>query len=200
MADVPGAPWSVRAQAVVWGCRGDRSIGAALAPPVRGSFSGRGLTAGLVRYTDTPVGPYDEVFAAVGALGRPVRATIPFIAVDSEPSVAGGRTNWALPKVAASFEGGPLESSWSVTGEDWKVTIRPRAYGPRVPIVGNSVVVQPWPDGRARAAPGSSRGRGRLALITVEVEAGPDISALIRPGRHAGMVIDDLSFTLGVPT
>ena len=61
--------------------------------------------AGFVEYLDTPVGPYHEVLA--GNLlwtGRLSVSQVPFIAVDSLASVAGGRANWALPKTMADFE------------------------------------------------------------------------------------------------
>ena len=60
----------------------------------------------FVHYLDTPVGPYAEVLASPAVLlrgGLLAAAHIPFIAVDSEASVRGGRENWALPKTLARF-------------------------------------------------------------------------------------------------
>lgn len=196
---VPGAPWTCRCQAVVWAGRGGQAAREALPAALHGAFTGLGTAGGLVRYRDTPVGPYDEVFAAVAGLGRPARATVPFMAVDSERSLVGGRANWSLPKTLATFDGGPPSPSWSATGSGWTVTVRAKPFGPTVPLRGSSVVVQAWPDGNVRQARGRSHGKGRAALITVEVAADRVLTNLMRPGRHLGMVVDDLTFTLAAP-
>src|SRR5688572_26216439 len=94
------APWATVLDAVVWFHRA--------APGAAGRLPGRlqarkalPVTVGaLVRYRETPVGPYHEVLAAPALLlgRRGPEAAVPFIAVDSLPSVHGGRENWALPK------------------------------------------------------------------------------------------------------
>ena len=124
-ADGPPGPWDCRVNLVIWLQRARiRQHGLAvnwLRPltPLAG--------AGFIEYLDSPVGPYHEVFA--GALLRQgVRPMlqVPFIAVDSLPSVRGGRVNWALPKTMASFEGWTAAARLRATGDGWSVTIRPR--------------------------------------------------------------------------
>ncbi|MHB8242684.1 MAG: acetoacetate decarboxylase family protein [Solirubrobacteraceae bacterium] len=60
----------------------------------------------FLRYKEGPVGAYDELLAMPNVLLRDRRLSlhVPFIAVDSEASIAGGRGNWALPKTLAEFE------------------------------------------------------------------------------------------------
>jgi hypothetical protein len=62
--------------------------------------------AAFLRYKEGPVGAYDELLAMPNVLLRRRRLSlhVPFIAVDSEASIAGGRGNWALPKTLAEFE------------------------------------------------------------------------------------------------
>ena len=56
--------------------------------------------------TGRALGPYAEVIAAPVLVRRPLpQANVAFIAVDSQASVVGGRSNWALPKVLARFDG-----------------------------------------------------------------------------------------------
>lgn len=60
----------------------------------------------LVRYYDTSVGPYSELIFSSGLykLGRHIGFHISQIYVDSEVSLEGGRTNWAVPKKLAKFD------------------------------------------------------------------------------------------------
>ena len=62
--------------------------------------------AALVAYHRGPVGPYAELLASPVVLADGA-GHVPFIAVDSPASVAGGRANWALPKDLAGFDGAP---------------------------------------------------------------------------------------------
>ena len=66
----------------------------------------------LVRYSASPVGPYDELMwveapVATPAAGRP---SIRRIVVSTAASVTWGRHNWAIPKAQATFD-------WSVPGQ-----------------------------------------------------------------------------------
>ena len=151
----------------------------------------------MVSYADTPVGPYREVFGAVGLrAGRAVRGTVPFMAVDSPDSLVGGRTNWSLPKSLAEFEGEPGDPEMTATGDGWSVRVRTRPYGPtfRIPMSGR--IVQAWPDGTLREAAVDGSGRGRSAIVTVEVESTGDLPSWLRPGRHLGTVVAQASFTM----
>jgi hypothetical protein len=190
---VAPAPWTCRCQAIVWF---GRAPGRAAANALPGPLAGRralGVVGGIVRYLDTPVGPYDEVFAAIGVRhGRGVAGHIPFMAVDSEDSVAGGRGNWALPKTLASFDGdlGAIE----VHADGWRVDVRTRAVGPALPTHSTGINLQVWPDGALRASKLRLRGRMRPALVTV----GSD-HPLVTSGRHPGAVLAEATFVLGVP-
>ena len=64
--DAP-APWTVRSRAVIWYARGGAAATAALPPSLRSGHRGLAVVGGVVRYSETPVGPYDEVFGLVGA-------------------------------------------------------------------------------------------------------------------------------------
>ena len=162
--EVPGAPWTCRCEAVVW-------------------FQAPAILGGLVRYLDTPVGPYNEVFAARAV--APLRGTVPFMAVDSETSMAGGRGNWNLPKELAGFRRG------AVSGDGWEVAVRARlARLPALPIAAASWLVQPdLPPAKL-----SARGRGRPAWVTVESQGTPLLS-----GRYPGLRVDEATFVLGAP-
>src|SRR5215218_6815909 len=112
--DVPPPPWTSEIDAVVWWHQ-------AVAPPpddVRDRALLPLTLGGFVAYHQGPVGPYDEVFAAPYVL-RDGASHIPFMAVDSERSIAGGRGNWALPKEPATFtaRGGRLTAE----GDGWRV-------------------------------------------------------------------------------
>ena len=136
----------------------------------------------MVRYLDTPVGPYNEVFAALPV--GPLAGTVPFMAVDSERSMAGGRGNWSLPKEMAVFERGHAR------GAGWDVAVRARiARLPAFPVGGAAFLKQ-----NGRTARLDSRGRGRAALVTVETQGTP-----LRAGTFPAVVLGDATFTLGKP-
>src|SRR5690242_18340125 len=58
------APWTVNCSAVLWTGRPTAEARAALAPQLRSSRAVV-VVGGMVRYLETPVGPYDEVFGIV---------------------------------------------------------------------------------------------------------------------------------------
>src|SRR4051794_12775194 len=89
----PGAPWRVQMSALLWRHRARPEAAGALPPML--TAKPKGLTnVGFVRYVETPVGAYSEVMAAPASLrgGLLPRVHVPFIAVDSLPSVHAGRT------------------------------------------------------------------------------------------------------------
>jgi hypothetical protein len=173
-------PWSCAVRAVVWLQRS-----AAPVPP--GSpFQDRalGLTMGaFVDYLDSPVGSYREVFAGpfVKQAGRPL-VHIPFIAVDSLPSVHGGRAHWGLPKTVASFTGDVATGRARAEGDGWAVEVDARAGGLPVPLVGTFANAQ-----AGGSATVTLRGRGRLARVRVTA-SGPTLSGWLGAGAHAGVV------------
>lgn len=198
------APWDCRFEGVVWFTRGGRAATAQLPPALVGS-RGLGVLGGFLRYTDTPVGAYDEVLGVVAsASGITPWGHVGFMAVDSELSLVGGRSNWAMPKTLATFTG-DIGSGEEILafGDDalrWSVTAQPRAFGPALPLRGPAGSArQQFPDGSARASAMSFQGRVRPALVTVDVESEGPLASWLLPGRHLGAVIHGGGFTLGTP-
>jgi hypothetical protein len=149
-------PWTVPLEGLVWVHRA--SLGA------------------FVRYHDSPVGPYSEVFAAQGM-------HVPFMAVDSEASMAAGRANWALPKEMAAFSG------WSAEGDGWSVAARVVSHGVRVPLAGAGELRQ------AVRTLAWAYGVGRLVRVDVAARGVPWIA----PGRHLGVRVERATLRVGVP-
>jgi hypothetical protein len=160
------------------------------------------LTIGaLIRYRETPVGPYHEVLASPTLLAgaRGPEAVVPFIAVDSLPSVHGGRENWALPKTLARFE-------WPATprggfeldaeGAGWSVhaTVRPRAR--RLPFAAMTRNRQLTPAGGEITFASRWRGRARLAAVELETR-GPTLPGWLCSGRHPAIVLEGASVLVG---
>ena len=198
------APWTVNCSAVLWAARPRREASEALPPMLRGR-RGVVVIGGIVRYLETPVGPYDEVFGIVmSGYGRQAVGTVTFMAVDSPRSLVGGRTNWAMPKTLASFQGGIAGGETVVaTGQDslgWRVSARPRVLGPKVPVRSRAITRQEFPGGVLGDSRMSARGRARPAVVDVEVESDGPLGSWLRPGKHLGAVAEAVTFTLGVPS
>ncbi|GGO93961.1 hypothetical protein GCM10011584_33880 [Nocardioides phosphati] len=197
------APWECRCEALVWAARGSRAAREALPPALAGSRA-LAVVGGFVRYADTPVGRYDEVLGLV-ASHRGLRpwGSVAFMAVDSEPSLVGGRSNWAMPKTLAAFEG-EIASGATITGGgagdlSWRVSAKPRVVGPPLPLRASVMARQQFPDGVVRASRLRNRGWFRPALVRVEVESDGPLPSWLRPGWHLGAVVDRMTFTLGAP-
>lgn len=184
------APWATTCRALIWLAR---ATGAAPELPVQARALN--VTAGFVTYSETPVGPYHEVFANVSFLhGRRLCQTVPFMAVDSDVSLVGGRANWSLPKTTATFDGTVAH------GDGWRVAASARIIGPPLPMRSDSQVVQRFPDGTVRSAAMRMAGRSRAAIVTVDVESEQGLPDWVRPGRHLGAVVDPMTFELAAPT
>jgi hypothetical protein len=197
------APWTCVCDAVLWFGRGGAAARAALPASLRGAPA-LGVVGGMVRYRDTPVGRYDEVLGMVGSRSgvRPW-GSVAFMSVDSEPSLVGGRTNWAMPKTLGSFTG-EVGSGRSIAAQGadatrWRVRVTPRALGPAVPVAARTVARQEFPGGRVGASALRARGRLRPALVTVEVESDGPLPSWLRPGRHLGALAESVTFSLGEP-
>ncbi|HWH30848.1 MAG TPA: hypothetical protein VNU26_18145 [Mycobacteriales bacterium] len=178
-ATTPPPPWHCRVRATVWVQR----TPSPLPPGAPFADRARGVTVGaLVEYLDSPVGRYSEIFAGPLLRGavRPVMH-VPFIAVDSVPSVHGGRAHWSLPKTLARFDG-DVHGRSDVHGDGWSVVVRAAPLPVPVPVVGTLVGAQVA--GVARAV---LRGRGRAARVRVDA-AGPTLSGWLGAGTHAGVV------------
>jgi hypothetical protein len=207
LAAVPGnrapAPWSCVCDAVLWLGRGGAAATAALPPALHGA-RGLGVVGGMVRYRETPVGPYDEVLGMVGShTGLRPWGSVAFMAVDSAESLVGGRTNWAMPKTLAAFEGDVAAgSTFTARGADavrWQVTATSRVLGPAVPLGAAGLARQVFPGGGVGSSRLSARARVRPAVVTVEVGSGGPLASWLRPGRHLGLVVEDARFTLAEP-
>jgi hypothetical protein len=185
----PPAPWHSRIDAVLWWHRALPTAGAPLPAGV-----GRPLPltlGGLISYREGPVGPYGEVFAARAALrgGRPT-GHVPFMAVDSEPSEAGGRGNWALPKEVCAFAGADPGRPGPVTarGAGWELTATTRLRPRELPARAAARCAQAWPDGIVRAFGVTLRGRAWIGSVEVAGITGAP-AAWLRPGRHPALLL-----------
>jgi hypothetical protein len=177
-ASTPGPPWDCRVRAVVWVQRAPSPL------PSSSLYAGRvrALTLGaVVDYLESPVGPYREVFAGPLLRGTVLPVVhVPFIAVDSLPSVHGGRAHWALPKTTASFSA----DGRSATGDGWSVAVDARERGPMLPLRGPLVNAQ-----TEQRALISLRGRGRLARVHVAAD-GLVLRGWLGTGTHPGVVAE----------
>lgn len=194
----PPPPWPADVRATIWWHR---------ATP-----SGRALLGGshvpvtmamVVDYLSSPVGPYREILASP-VLRRPgkglgvfPRMSVPFIAVDSEVSVHGGRTHWHLPKVMAEFDGSVLDDA-QASGDGWSVRTAARSLGPTFPIRGGLGFAQPNGSVLELAA-ATLRGKARLCRVQVDA-SGPTLGSWMKSGRHMGLQIVSGSMETGAAT
>jgi len=195
------APWDARCQAMIWTCRGGKEARAALPPSLR-RHAAVMVIGGMVRYEYTPVGTYDEVFGIVAARdGRKPFGTVAFMAVNGLETLVGGRTNWAMPKTLAEFEGDP-ESGMTARGVEstWAVSARPRVIGPTIPYSTTGSARQVDAQGQILSSALEGRFRMRPAVVTVEVSSEGSLPRWLRPGRHLGSVSPEMAFSLGVPS
>jgi hypothetical protein len=179
----------------------NRAARQTLAPAVAGLGVPVAVIGGFLRYHDTPVGGYDEVFGAVAlATARGIRASVPFMAVDSHSSVVGGRANWALPKTMADFTGAPKRGdTMTATNATWQVSARPRALPRTVPLLASGRLAQQSVDGIVRSSRLRVVGSASPALVGVDVNSAFALPSWLRPGSHPGLVLRDVSFTLDAP-
>jgi hypothetical protein len=197
----PGAPWRVRMSALLWRHRARPEASAALPHPLTPKRSGI-TNAGFVRYAETPVGAYGEVMAAPVTLrgGLLPRVHVPFIAVDSVPSVHAGRAHWALPKVLASFtwpEDGLDAGVIRADGDGWWLSARVVHTGPRIPLFGRSVNAQVRPDGRVGISSTGMRGWARVVTIDVDMDPTASFASWLVPGRHRGVLLTNARLSMG---
>ncbi|HEX3823614.1 MAG TPA: acetoacetate decarboxylase family protein [Mycobacteriales bacterium] len=200
-ATVAPAPWNTHCDVVSWLHPVGPEAVVAFPAVIRPAAVALAAWA-LVRYRETPVGPYQEIAVTLFPDGGDGYGHIPFIAVDSLASIVGGRTNWLLPKALASFD-------WSEDGR--AVTIRGSA--PATPAWSISVRHAPADDPTPFAAPSlveqvSTEGlvgrfeaelNGALTATTVEVDGHADgpLAALLRPGRFDGSAMSGCRFDVG---
>jgi hypothetical protein len=190
----PGAPWHSHVDALLWFARAPAGARARLPRPLAAGAWPAVTVGGLISYRGGPVGPYREAFAAPVLLrrGLPV-AHVAFMAVDSAAALAGGRANWALPKVLAQFAADPAPSGpLGARGAGWALaaTVRVRRRG--VPVRAALPCAQVWPDGVVRRFVVRVRGRARPAVLALD--GGEPLGAAGLPpwltaGRHPAVLL-----------
>jgi hypothetical protein len=201
--DAP-APWECVCEAVIWFGRGGRAARHALPPALRDHAPGLAVVGAMVHYLETPVGPYDEVLGLVGSrTGTRPWGSVAFMSVDSEPSLVGGRSNWAMPKSLGAFEGevgnGRTMTATGADGSHWRVGVTPRVIGPSLPVRSVGLARQQFPGGVVGDSRLRARGRVRPAMVTVDVDSDGPLSGWLRPGRHLGAVVERATFNLAEP-
>jgi len=204
-ARLPGssapAPWDTVLDAVVWFHPAAPGAVERLPRPLRARPVLPVTVGALIRYRETPVGPYREVLASPSLLLGPrgPEAAVPFIAVDSPASVHGGRENWALPKTLGRFEwpaqprgGFELDAE----GRGWSVhaTVRPRPR--RLPFAAVTRNRQVTPQGQEIVFDSRWRGPARLASVELETR-GPTLPGWLRSGRHPALVLEGARARVG---
>jgi Acetoacetate decarboxylase (ADC) len=190
-APPPPAPWHSTIDALLW-LHPATPVARDLLPAQLAPRAWLPVTVGgLISYREGPVGPYGEIFGAPLMLrGAPMLSHVAFMAVDSERSVAGGRGNWALPKVLATFHGDPgLPGSVLARGDDWAVRVHATARTRRFPLALVMRSAQVSEDGEVREFSVRMRGRARLARVEVEHLAPSPLSAWLVSGRHVAVVL-----------
>lgn len=206
-ATAPPAPWRVTAAALLWTDRPDARARAAIDAVVPTEISAGATpiaTVGaLIRYLRSPVGSYREVIGAVVyRRGATVFTHIPFIAVDSAASVVGGRTNWALPKTLASFDGQPAHGvSMAATGGDWHVEATPTSHRLMVPMLIPKLfaLVQLGPHRTVWSVRPSCYGVTWLDRIDVRMTAAPTLRDWFPSGIRRGILSPQLTMFLSSP-
>jgi hypothetical protein len=200
--DAPAAappPWATTVSAVLWWHRAAPGAAAQLPASMRGLRQLPITVGALVRYLDSPVGPYSEVFAAP-VLVRPglvPAVTVPFIAVDSIPSLVGGRAGWMLPKslVSATW---PPSGPARLDGGSWSVEVGVERRGPGFPLIGVLPLVQPQPDGSRRRSSVRLRSWAQVSRVDVAT-SGPSLPSWLLAGRHPGLAISSGRMRISAP-
>ncbi|CBL45864.1 hypothetical protein HDN1F_22810 [gamma proteobacterium HdN1] len=197
------APWECRCSALLWLGRGGRNAALAL-PPALSNSPALATVGGFVRYSQTPVGPYDEVLGLVGSWsGLQPWGHVAFMSVDSQASLVGGRTNWAMPKTLARFDGELADGKhFTGSGADlvaWSVSAKPRVFGPAIPLKAKGKARQQFSDGRIGESLLTFAGKIRPAFVTTSVSSAETLPTWLRSGKHIGVFVEDATITLGEP-
>jgi hypothetical protein len=187
----PPAPWTSEVDALLWWHPATGTGRRVLPPELAGRAGLPVALGGLIAYRSGPVGSYGEVFGAPVLLrGGPALTHVPFMAVDSSASVAGGRGNWALPKEPARFEGVlGRPGTVSARGDGWELRVTARARPRRLPAWAAFSCAQVWPDGSVRTFRVTVTGSVRLASAEVAHPAGSPLAGWLVPGRHPAVLV-----------
>ena len=198
---VAPAPWRTQCQVVTWmhpvTPAALEAIPAAIRP------AGIALAAwALVRYDQTPVGAYNEVAVTLLPDGGDGYGHIPFIAVDSYPSIVGGRKNWLLPKSLARFVWSEDGLSANVTADapakpGWSITVSVSPAGDPTALAIPSNVQQASTGGAVRKFTGTMAGSMQPASVNVDGVAEGPLAALLVSGSYNGTLLTDCTFDVG---
>ncbi|MEF2279270.1 hypothetical protein V3W47_13265 [Deinococcus sp. YIM 134068] len=119
---MPPPPWTLRGRGLL-----------TLYAPAPGTPLGALM---LLRYAESPVGPYDELLWLEAPVASPAgpRPQVRSIVVSTSESVAWGRRNWGIPKRLAQFEW--ERGQVRVTDSDGRAVahLAFRVGGPRLPV------------------------------------------------------------------
>jgi hypothetical protein len=198
---VAGAPWRTQCRVVTWMHPVAPAALEAFPAPIRPA--GVALAAwALVRYEYTPVGPYDELAVTLLPEGGEGYGHIPFIAVDSYPSIVGGRVNWLLPKSLARFVWSEDSLSANVTADapakpGWSLTVNVDPWGETTQAAIPSNVQQVSAAGAVRRFTGTMGGVTQPAAVNVEGVAEGPLASLLVSGRYDGTLLTDCAFEVG---
>ncbi|GGF15840.1 acetoacetate decarboxylase family protein [Williamsia phyllosphaerae] len=215
------APWLIEGTGFFFSARARRSD-RDLLPPALARRARPLLRLGFgVRYSHTPVGTYNELGGAI-VYARPdgVFGHIPFLPVDSAATMRGGRENWALPKVLATFTGDPVGSSaFTAAGEGWSVSAQigdtgreralsvPRIFGSsiakKIPTPTISGIEQVDATGQRGITGAENVADMRLIVATtrirVSTQGSSELRRLFPDGSYRGGTIGYRGVTLGEP-
>jgi hypothetical protein len=198
---VAAAPWRTQCRIITWMHPVAPAAVEALPAPIRSA--GISLAAwALVRYEHTPVGPYDELAVTLLPEGGDGYGHIPFIAVDSYPSIVGGRANWLLPKSLARFVWAEDSMSANVTADapakpGWSLTVNVTAWGTPAATAIPSNVQQVSSSGAVRRFTGTMGGAMQPAAVNVEGVAEGPLASLLVSGRYDGTLLTEATFEVG---
>jgi len=198
---VAPAPWNTKCQVVTWHHPADAAAIETFPPAIRPS--GVALVAwALVRYAETPVGPYSEIAVTVLPDDGDGYGHIPFIVVDSLPSIVGGRVNWMLPKALAGFDWSDGDLSVNIVSEvpeqpEWRISVRCTPEDTAMPATLPSHVRQAGVDGAVGHVDSELVGSLAAAAVVVDGEATGPLGALLRPGGYDGAILRDCEFNVG---
>jgi Acetoacetate decarboxylase (ADC) len=201
------APWSTTCDVISW----MHPIGDSALPLVPAAIRPAKLALvvwALVRYSDTPVGPYSEIAATVVPDGGDGYGHIPFIVVDSLASIVGGRANWLLPKALARFEWSSADTSAgavSIVGEQpatpaWSINVQFSTSGEASELRLDNHVEQVTNDGGVHRFDGEMTGQMTAASVDVTGHADGPLAALLHPGTYDGTSLTGCHFEVGALT
>jgi hypothetical protein len=201
-ADVAAAPWHTRDCTVVTWLHPVPAEALEAFPEQIRPASVALVAWALVKYGDTPVGPYSEIAATLIPDGGDGYGHIPFIVVDSLASVVGGRANWLLPKALARFEWSADGMAVTATSEQpaspaWTISLTVEPTGDAAALSVPNHVQQVSTAGAVRQFDGELSGQMSPATVVVDGRADGPLVTLLAPGRYDGSILRDCEFDVG---